>query len=120
MSTSMSDPQLVLTIPATWRNDPRGAQRALALFSATCCSGSSWNQREAVLERLTCEVIARVHIPGSKPLADWYGELFDAALLVMQEYADIRLSGSEPHHADQRASIIVLDAWQRTRNIWSR
>ena len=68
------------------------------------------------MERLTCEVIARVHIPGSKPLADWYGELFDAALLVMQEYADIRLSGSEPRHADQRASIIVLDAWQRGPN----
>lgn len=109
----------LIEIPAGWRNDPRGAQRALALFSASCSEGASWRQRESLLERLTCEVIARVNIPGSIPLAEWYGELFDAALLVMQQYVDIRLVGSEPQNADQRAGLIVLDAWQRQRDSWS-
>jgi hypothetical protein len=111
--------QQVIEIPAGWRNDCRGAQRALALFSAACSDGASWSQREALLERLTCEVISRVHVPGSLPLSAWYGELFDAALLVMQQYVEIHLVGGEPQKPDEKASMIVLDAWQRQRDSWS-
>jgi phenylpropionate dioxygenase-like ring-hydroxylating dioxygenase large terminal subunit len=108
----MSARRLSLEIPNSWRNEPGGAERVVAMLSAT--AGSDWHERAEWLDRLVLELLARVDVSDDLPMCEWSARSFDVAVKIVARYADVRLARA-PFKADEKAGVIVLDAWRRQR-----